>query len=301
MANSREILAHMNGIKDTMKITNAMYLISSSKLQKVRKHVAQVDQYFDAVRGTIGDILACMPEMDHPFLEARDYHPEAEDRKKDHRHAYLVITADKGLAGAYNLNVLKKAEEEMKDHPNSRLFVVGQVGLHYFQKRDVDMREHFYYSAQDPSLSRARSITRDLLDEFESGTIDEIFVIYTHMKNALVSEVAMIKMFPLSRNWFHKHTTRKISEETFFPGPREVFNLIAPMTMQGIIFSAMTDSYCAELNDRMAAMDGASKNAQEMIENLERTYNRTRQAAITQEITEIIAGSRAQKKKKMHG
>ena len=189
----------------------------------------------------------------------------------------------------------------MKTHPKSRLFVVGQVGLHYFQKRDVDMREHFYYSAQDPSLSRARSITRDLLDEFEAGGIDEIFVIFTHMKNALVSEVSMIKMFPLSRNWFHKHTTRKISEETFFPGPREVFNLIAPMTMQGIIFSALTDSYCAELNDRMTAMDGASKNAQEMIENLERTYNRTRQAAITQEITEIIAGSRAQKKKKTHG
>lgn len=301
MANSREILAHMNGIRDTMKITNAMYLISSSKLQKVRKHVAQVDVYFEAVRDTIGDILACMPEMDHPYLEARDYRPDKDDKKKDHRHAYLVVTADKGLAGAYNLNVLKKAEEEMKRHPNSRLFVVGQVGLHYFEKKDVDMREHFFYSAQDPSLSRARSITTDLLEEFQAGSIDEIFVIYTHMKNALVSEVAMIKMFPLSRKWFHQHTTAKLSEETFFPDPRAVFNQVAPMTMQGIIFSALTDSYCAELNDRMTAMDGASKNAQEMIDKLERSYNRTRQAAITQEITEIIAGSRAQKKNKVHG
>lgn len=301
MANSREILDHMNGIRDTMKITNAMYLIASSKLQKVRKHVAQVDVYFEAVRDTIGDILACMPEMDHPYLEARDYHHEAEDKKEDHRHAYLVVTADKGLAGAYNLNVLKKAEKEMKAHPNSKLFVVGQVGLHYFQKKNVNMREHFFYSAQNPSLSRARNITTDLLEEFQEGNVDEIFVIYTHMKNALVSEVTMLKMFPLSRNWFHQHTAAKISEETFFPDPKAVFNQVAPMTMQGIIFSALTDSYCAELNDRMTAMDGASKNAQEMIEKLERTYNSTRQAAITQEITEIIAGSRAQKKNKVHG
>ena len=109
MANSREILAHMNGIRDTMKITNAMYLIASSKLQKVRKHVAQVDAYFEAVRDTIGDVLACMPELDHPYLEAKDARQAAERKKNGHRHAYLIVTADKGLAGAYNLNVLKKA------------------------------------------------------------------------------------------------------------------------------------------------------------------------------------------------
>ena len=116
----------MNGIRDTMKITNAMYLIASSKLQKVRKHVAQVDAYFEAVRDTIGDVLACMPELDHPYLEAKDARQAAERKKNGHRHAYLIVTADKGLAGAYNLNVLKKAEEELKQHPGSRLFVVGQ-------------------------------------------------------------------------------------------------------------------------------------------------------------------------------
>ena len=301
MANSREILAHMNGIRDTMKITNAMYLIASSKLQKVRKHVAQVDAYFEAVRDTIGDVLACMPELDHPYLEAKDARQAAERKKNGHRHAYLIVTADKGLAGAYNLNVLKKAEEELKQPPGSRLFVVGQVGLHYFQKKQVDMRDHFFYSAQNPSLSRARSITTDLLEEFQAGEIQEIYVIYTHMKNALVSEVSMLKMFPLSRKWFHQHTAARISEETFFPDPAAVFNQIAPLTMQGIIFSALTDSYCAELNDRMMAMDGASRNAQEMIDKLGRTYNSTRQAAITQEITEIIAGSRAQKKNRVNG
>ena len=173
----------MNGIRDTMKITNAMYLIASSKLQKVRKHVAQVDAYFEAVRDTIGDVLACMRSWTIRIWKQRTPDRRAERKKNGHRHAYLIVTADKGLAGAYNLNVLKKAEEELKQHPGSRLFVVGQVGLHYFQKKQVDMRDHFFYSAQNPSLSRARSITTDLLEEFQGrGDPGDLCHLYTYEK-----------------------------------------------------------------------------------------------------------------------
>lgn len=288
MANTKEILDRMNGIKDTMKITKAMYLISSSKMRRARKNMAQVETYFQAVRDTVGNILACMPEMEHLYLD-----------KEDHGkgRAYLVITADKGLAGAYNLNIMKRTEEELSRYPKAKLFVIGQIGLHYFEKKDVRMQQDFFYSSQSPSLQRARNITVDLLDEFRAGEISEIFVIYTRMKNAMQSEVVMMKVMPLSRSQFSCEN-HHVTEESFFPEPKAVFNQIAPLTMQGVIFSALTESYCAELSDRMAAMDGASKSAAEMIVELELQYNRTRQGSITQEITEVIAGSKAQKKKK---
>ena len=135
MANSREILAHMNGIRDTMKITNAMYLIASSKLQKVRKHVAQVHAYFEAVLDTIGDVLACMPELDHPYLEAKDARQAAERKKNGHRHAYLIVTADKGLAGAYNLNVLKKSGGGAETASGFQAFCGGAGGTALFPEK----------------------------------------------------------------------------------------------------------------------------------------------------------------------
>lgn len=299
MANTKEILDRMNGIKDTMKITNAMYLISSSKIRKARKNMEQVKDYFQAVRDTIGNILVCMPDMEHRYLEKA----RGAVGKNDwctRKRAYLVITADKGLAGAYNLNVIKKTEAELMQFPQARLFVIGQIGLHHFENTGVEIEKDFFYSSQNPSLQRARSITADLMEPFRNGEIDEIFVIFTRMKNVLQSDVAIMKLFPLSRSQFVSREEGR-SEESFFPEPKAVFNQIAPLTMQGVIFSALTESYCAELNDRMTAMDGASKSASEMIEDLELLYNRTRQGTITQEITEIIAGSRAQKKKKMQG
>lgn len=294
MANTKEILDRMNGIKDTMKITNAMYLISSSKVRKARKNMEQVKDYFQAIRDTVGNILACMPEMEHRYLEKVESGWENDGHIR--KRAYLVITADKGLAGAYNLNVIKKAEMELQQFPQAKLFVIGQIGLHYFEKKGVEIEKDFSYSSQNPSLQRARSITADLMEPFRRGEVNEIFVIFTRMKNALQSDVATMKLMPLSRSQFVCRE-KGGTEESFFPEPKAVFNQIAPLTMQGVIFSALTESYCAELSDRMTAMDGASKSASEMIEDLELLYNRNRQGTITQEITEIIAGSRAQKKK----
>lgn len=298
MAGRKEIQDRMKSISDTMKITNAMYLISSSKLRKARKNREQVTDYFRTIRRTIGDILHHMPEMEHHFLEP--IHGYQGNRKR----AYIVITADKGLAGAYNLNVEKKAEQELKLYPDAKLYVVGQVGTHYFAHKNIPYVEDFLYSSQKPSLQRARNITVELLDEFQNGTIQEIFIIYTRMKNSLQSEPTMMKLLPLSREQFHQKTMElengvesDVTEE-FFPDAVSVFNSLAPITMHGIIFSALTESYCAELNDRMVAMDSATKSGTEMLQQLQLQYNRLRQSSITQEITEVIAGAKAQKKNK---
>lgn len=299
MASSKEIQDRMKSISDTMKITNAMYLISSSKLRKARKNMEQVHDYFHTIRRSIGDILHHIPEMEHRFLEPVDGPDFAGKR------AYIVITADKGLAGAYNLNVEKKAEQEYHEHPNARFFVVGLVGRHYFQHKQIPIEEDFLYSSQKPTLQRARQITVDLLEEVRNESVQEVYIIFTRMKNGLQSEPVMMKLLPLSREQFH-HKDMGMPEgdepevpEEFFPDAVSVFNQLAPITMQGIIFSALTESYCAELNDRMVAMDGATKNGTEMLQQLQLQYNRLRQGSITQEITEVIAGAKAQKKKRL--
>lgn len=283
----------MNGIRDTLKITNAMYLISSSKLRKARKNQQLVEDYFQTICNTIGDILNHMPQMEHIYLESA-----GQEKKGRSRRAYIVITADKGLAGAYNLNVIKLAEQEIEKYPDAKLFVIGQIGKHYFEEKNIPIEEGFLYSSQNPSLQRARNITVEVLEQFHEGRIDEVFILYTKMKNALQSEAVMMQLLPLSREQFRKRGNESRHTESFFPDARSVFNQIAPITMHGIIFSAMTESWCAELNDRMTAMDGASKSAKEMIAALKLAYNRTRQYSITQEITEVSAGAKAQKKKK---
>lgn len=292
MANSKEIQHRISGIQDTLKITNAMYLIASSKMRKVRKSQQLVSDYFRTIRGTMGSILDHMPEMEHQYLEPQTP-PETPARR-----AYILITADKGLAGAYNLNVIKMAEQELAQYPDSVLYIVGQVGRHHFRGKGYAMEPDFLYSSQNPSLQRARNITMDMLDAFHDGKVGEIYIIYTQMKNALQSEPVKMKLLPLSRDQFQEDFTEDHQTESFFPDARSVFNQIAPITMHGILYSALTESYCAELSDRMTAMDAASRNAREMIAELEQQYNRVRQYGITQELTEVVAGAAAQKKKR---
>jgi F-type H+-transporting ATPase subunit gamma len=293
MASNKEILDRMNGIKDTLKITNAMYLISSSKLKKARKNWQSVTDYFQTIQETISDILSRISDMEHVYLE-----PVDNVESKHHKRAYIVVTADKGLAGAYNLNVIKLAEHELEKHKDAKLFVVGQIGRHYFEDRNIEIESDFIYSSQNPSMQRARNITMDILDYFHAGKIDEVYIIFTEMKSVVQSETVMMKLLPLSRERLKKGESKLNSDVSFFPDEKSVFNSLAPITMHGIIFSALTESYCAELNDRMTAMDGASKSAKEMLEDLALQYNRSRQYGITQEITEVSAGSKAQKKKK---
>ncbi len=296
MAGTKEILDRIGSIRETMKVTNAMYLISSSKIRKARERMTAVQAYYDAICLTISDILALTPDMEHKYLEHRVKTAEdATKLKAPVKRGYLIITADKGLAGAYNINVIRKAEAELAKCKDAELFVIGQVGLHYFARKQLKVREDFVYSSQNPTLQRARNIAVDLMSEFDSGNIDEIYVIYTRMKNALQSEAIMMKLMPLSREAYDRTDEQISGEESFYPDAATVFTQIAPLTMQGVIFSALIESYCAELNDRMTAMNSASDNAAKMIQELELEYNRKRQGSITQEITEIIAGAAAQK------
>ncbi len=287
MASSKLLKERIESIQDTMKITNAMYLISSSKLRKARQNYQNVLPYFTRMRDTISRVVPHLPdEPEHPFFHER--------RSGNPKRAYIVLTADKGMAGAYNQNLLKFLREHADQ--NDRFYVIGQVGYRALFRKDPRLVEDFHYGATAPTLQRARDITVDAIDDFKSGKLDEIYIVYTKIQNALTSEPVMERLLPLDRAHLTpapKGLGDPRGEVEMFPDAWTVFEQTAPIYMHGMIFGAMTESFCAEQSARMTAMDSATKSAKDMIHDLELEYNRSRQGSITQEITEIIGGAAA--------
>lgn len=294
MANIREIQSRINSVKDTMKITNAMYMISSSKLTQAKKKLADTEPYFYALQGEISRILRHLPELTHPFFDQREKIPE-EERKI----GSIVITADKGLAGAYNHNVVKLEEEILARPGIHKLYIVGELGRHYFAKRNVEIDTHFQYTVQKPTMHRARDISGVLLDQFMAGELDEIYVVYTRMENSVQSNAEVMKLLPLERSSFNEmkmplNMYREAIE--LYPSVEAVLDSIVPNYVTGMIYGSLVEAYASEHNARMMAMKSATDSAESLIHDLSIVYNRARQAAITQEITEVCAGARAQKK-----
>ena len=297
MANTREIQSRMKSIEDTMKITNAMYMISSTKLRRAKKELEDTEPYFFTLQGMLARIIRHLPEVQHKYISDGSGADAQTGRKK----AFLVITADKGLAGAYNHNVLKLAEEQLADCKEQHLFVVGEVGRQYFHMKKIKVEEHFLYTAQNPTMHRARVIASRIVELYESGAVDEVHMIYTSMKNGLQTETEQIQLLPIDKTVFQ---TAKIPVDmyqedfAYKPSLEVVLDTVIPNYMVGYIYGALVESYCSEHNARMVAMQAANDSAQAMIHDLSVEYNRVRQAAITQEITEVIAGAKAQKRKK---
>ena len=296
MANAREILSRMKSVQDTRKITNAMYLISSTKLKKSKKLLEETEPYFYTLQDLIRRILRHMPEMDNVY-----FNPRSEIREEDRAKGLIVITGDKGLAGAYNHNVLKMAHQWMNEREKNRLYVVGELGRQYFAARHIPVEEQFHYTVQNPTMHRARMIAGSVLGEYVRGNLDEVWIIYTRMVNSMQMEAEMEQLLPLKREDFSNITIpADIYQEDIrmVPSPQAVMDNVAPSYVKGFIFGALVESFCSEQNARMMAMQSASDNANKILNELSIQYNRVRQAAITQEITEVISGAKAQKKKR---
>lgn len=296
MANIREIQSRINSVKDTMKITNAMYMISSSKMTQARKKLSDTEPYFYALQGEISRILRHLPELEHRFFDVRDKIPESE-----RKIGSIVITADKGLAGAYNHNIVKLEEEILAKPGIHKLYVVGELGRHYFSKHGVNIDTNFQYTVQKPTMHRARDISAVLVDQFEKGELDEIYIVYTRMENSVQSDAEILKLLPLERSSFNEmkmplNVHREAIE--LYPSADAVLESIVPNYITGMIYGCLVEAYASEHNARMMAMKSATDSAQDLIRELSVVYNRARQAAITQEITEVCSGARAQQQKK---
>lgn len=292
MAGITEIRGRMRSIQQTLKITNAMYLISSAKVKKARKQLQEVEPYFDRLAKTILDIFRHSPQLQHRYIEG--HHKPKEERKT----GFVVITGDKGLAGAYNHNVLKLAESYLARKQDSTLFLIGQMGCHYFEKKNIPIDAEFMYTVQDPTLDRAQDICDTLVDLYERGALDEIYLVFTHSYSAMRMEPEIIKLLPLDRAMLSAR--RGLSEADQYrdvvryePSPEAVLDVLVPGVIRGYIFAALVESFCSEQSSRMSAMDSASESARDMLKTLSLEFNRARQGAITQEITEIAGGAEA--------
>lgn len=295
MASAKEIQDRMRSIKDTLKITNAMYMISSSKLKKSKKMLADTEPYFYTLQSEMSRILRHLPDMNSIYFKTNAEIPE---RKR--KAGYIVITADKGLAGSYNHNILKLAEEELEKRDDYKLFVLGELGRHYFEQKGINIDKQFHFVVQDPSLSRARRIAEDLLKLYHENQLDELYIIYTTMVNAMQEEAQVAQLLPLKKTDFKIPVPIDIPLEglALKPSAEEVMDHIVPNYVVGFVYGALVEAFSCEQNARMMAMEGATNSAKQMLKELDIEYNRARQAAITQEITEAIAGAKSQKKKK---
>ena len=306
MATTKEIKNRIKSVKDTQKITNAMYLISSTKMTKAKRELDNTRPYFEMLRKQIVDMISMRESAGSEFFRSEeDKAPEDsfEDSKRSETVAYLVITADKGLAGAYNQNVIKEAMSRIKETPSYKLYVVGEYGRRYFETRGMSIDRSFLYTAQNPTLERAREIAMILADLYARKEITRAFIVYTDFRNGLMGgDVVVWELLPFDRKDFaldpEEVTDLSTDHMEYVPDVLSVLNNIVPSYMAGYVYSALVDSFCSEQSARMSAMDAANQNAEELLQSLNLEYNHVRQSAITQEITEVSAGSRGQKKSK---
>ena len=310
MATTKEIKNRIKSVRDTQKITNAMYLISSTKMTKAKRELDNTRPYFEMLKKQIVSMIQMRETAENMyFTDEADEMPGdgivelelPEDEKE--AVAFLVITADKGLAGAYNQNVIKEAMRLIKASPKYKLFVVGEYGRRYFEARGMNIDQSFLYTAQNPTLERAREITRVITGLYSKGDISKVFIIYTDFRNGFMGgDVVSEELLPFDREDFRldpeEDSEIKNSYTEYMPNVTAVLNNVVPSYVAGYIYSALVDSFCSEQSARMSAMDAANQNAEELLERLNLEYNHLRQGAITQEITEVSAGSRGQKKSK---
>ena len=294
MAGITEIRTRMQSVQQTLKITNAMYLISSAKVKKARKQLADVEPYFDKLAKTVLDIFRHSPDLKHRFIEGHEI------PKEDRKTGFIVVTGDKGLAGAYNHNVLRLAETYLARKKDPTLFLIGQMGRHYFEKKNIPIDAEFMYTAQDPTLERAKEIADTMVDLYERGALDEVYLVFTHSFSAVRMEPEIIKLLPLDRAMLSARRGLSESDQyrdvvRYEPSPEAVLDVLVPGVLRGYLFAALVESFCSEQNSRMTAMDSASESAREMLKTLSLEFNRARQGAITQEITEIAGGAEATK------
>ncbi len=296
MPSTKEIKNRINSVKDTKKITNAMYLIASTKMRKAKNELDNTRPYFDALKAEIKRIFRTSENIENKY-----FYPPAGTYELNGTYGYLVITADKGLAGAYNQNVIKEALRVMGMNDSHKLYVVGECGRQYFTSHHIPIEKSFLYTAQNPTLQRAREIAGILLDSYNKREIEKLYIIYTDMQNGMNSQVCSTRLLPFHRADFYTKENKKVISSTFefMPSMESVLDTIVPSYISGFIYSALIDSFCSEQNARMTAMDSANQNAQKLLDELLIQYNHVRQNAITAEITEISSGAKSMKRKKV--
>lgn len=280
MASLRDIKTRITSTKKTSQITRAMQMVSASKLNRAELNAKSFVPYMAKIQEVVTAIATGTQDSGHPMLTSR---PVA-------KTAYLVITSDRGLAGAYNSNVLRAVTNAIRERHTSNdefvIFAVGRVGRDFFTKRGLTVIESMVALPDQPSFADIKEIARKAVGMFTEGTYDELYMYYNHFVSAIQQDVTEKKVLPLT----DIAPSSSTASYEFEPSADAILEVLLPQYAESLIYGALLDGKASEHAARMTAMKSATDNASELIGALTLQFNRARQAAITQEITEIVGG-----------
>ena len=282
MASMKDIKIRINSVKNTMQITKAMELVASSKLRRAKERVEQTRPYFNTFRQTLNDIAYSNTDFSSTFVVERPV-------KKS---CYVVIAGDRGLAGGYNSNLFKQAVAEMEGK-NAVVLPIGKKTVEYFSRKGYEILTTDYAVVENVHLAHCFDIGAVLAKAYENGEFDELYVVYTEFVNMLSQTPKAAKVLPISYDESLADGETEKSLIEYDPSPEVVFDAIVPQYVAGLVYGAVAESFASEVASRRTAMEAASKNAGEMVEDLSLKYNRARQGAITTEIIDIVSGAEA--------
>ncbi|WP_226581407.1 F0F1 ATP synthase subunit gamma [Halobacillus litoralis] len=285
MASLRDIKGRITSTKKTKQITKAMEMVSASKLNRAEQNAKRFVPYSEKIQEVVGSIAQGGGDARHPMLEARDV-------KKT---GYLIITSDRGLAGAFNSSVLRKVYQQIRSQHTSAdeysLITIGRIGRDFFRKRNMPVDMDITGVSDQPDFSDIKDIASNTVQLYTDEKIDQLYIYYNHYVSAITQEVTEKKILPLTD--LNKEGKASRSSYEYEPSQEEILEVLLPQYAESLIYGALLDSKASEHAARMTAMKSATDNADDLIGDLTLSYNRARQAAITQEITEIVGGAAA--------
>ena len=282
-SSTRDIKRKIRSVNSTKQITKAMELVSTAKLRRARERMDITQPYFETVQTAVQDILSA----DHSIRT------EYVSDKPIENTLYIVVTSDRGLCGGYNINAIKKTFEHMGPKEKSKFITIGRKAYDAFAKLDFELVDTFMYISEHPEYIHASQIAKTAIDLFKKGEVDAIQFVYTRFASTISQVTTMLQLLPIER----PELSDTVQEEfiNYEPSPEEVLGYIIPKYVESTIFGGLVESSASEQAARRIAMENASDNAEDIIEELELYYNQARQAAIPQEISEIVGGAEALK------
>jgi len=287
-AQLRVVRRRIGAVRSTMKITRAMELISASRLVRAQERVARSRPYTEEITAALESVVSTEVLLEHPLLE---------QRRETQAAAVLVVTSDRGLAGPYNANVLRTAEELQvrlrDDGMEPRLYVIGRKGLAYYRFRQRPVEESWTGFSDQPTYDDARRVVDALVEEFISLRVDQIHAVFTDFVSAGTQRAVARRFVPLVIEEVEEGPPEPIPQYLYEPSPERLLDALLPRYVEARVFTALLEAAASEHAARRRAMKAATDNASELIEDLTREYNQARQAEITQEIMEIVGGAEA--------
>ena len=278
-----DIRRRIRSVKNTQQLTKAMKTVSAAKLRRAQERVFSARPYAEQLKKVLADLTGRIENVSHPLLEVR---PEE-------RILFVIVTADRGLCGAFNSNILRAATAFLRDHSTQtvNLATAGRKGRDFFRRRGISIRSEFVNSFSKLDYGHARDISEVVVQAYAAAEVDAVYIVYNEFKSVIQQRVVVEKVLPLSRAELQQ--TEPPRDYIFEQQPQEIFDRLLPRYVEVQIYRALLESAASEHGARMASMDTASRNAGDMIDMLTLNMNRIRQAAITREIIEVVSGAGA--------